>query len=109
MLNRDFYIGHGDTLDSLVAVLYEEDGVTPVDLTGKTVTFSMHTELGAEVIEDAEAEVVGDPLEGRVAYHWAEGDTDTPGTFFGRFVVTSSDGRFSAPNEDAITVHITQF
>ena len=109
MLNDTFHIGQGDTQDPLRATIYQEDGVTPVDLTGATVTFSMKTDLGAELVAAGVAVVENPPTAGVVRYDWQTGDTDVAGEHVARFKVTVPAGVFSAPNESYITVHVTSF
>lgn len=109
MLNQTFYIGRGDNADPLVAVIYAEDGVTPVDLTGASITFSMWNELDEVLIDAAHADIVGSPTAGRVRYEWGATDTVNEGTYYGRFHVSwaAPATRFSAPNEGYITIHVT--
>ena len=109
--NTTFDIGQGDTDDPLYATLYMEGTTTPIDLTNvDSVKFSMRTPLGDIVIDEVDAEVVGEDQKlGRVRYLWHDGDTDIAGTFQGRFRVYRDGKRFYAPNKGYIRVNITPF
>lgn len=110
LMNKDYYIGQGDTEDPLRATLYDRKTGEPLDLTDRTVTFSMRTKVG-EVLVDNEAAVVEEPkTAGKVHYVWKPGDTDVPGVHWGRFLVeVAEDRQYSAPNDTYINVHVTPF
>jgi len=57
-------------------------------LTGASVQFQMMDMNGATVVDAAGVVLDAD---GIVAYEWAEGDSDTPGTYRAEFKITFSD------------------
>lgn len=81
-----------------------------VDLTGSTVKFIMKLDsasASAEPKVDAEADIVGDAEDGIVEYAWADGDTDTIGTYRAEFEVTFASGKTrSFPSADYLLVRI---
>ncbi len=101
-----FVIKQNDLQPYLRATLLEADG-DPVDLAGKTVRFVMRADGAAEAKVDA-VPVVVDEDAGIVEYHWAEGDTDTPGTYKAEFKVESDEAgeRMTIPNSEYITVRV---
>lgn len=102
-----FYIKASDRLPALQATLTDGNGA-PVDLTTSTgVTFNMKNSAAALTINNGTCSYVGAQTTGQVSYAWAGGDTATPGTYMGEFVVTWPGGlqeRF--PNGDNIVVII---
>lgn len=105
--NPDFFIAEGDTLPNLDAALFGGDQVEPVELTGSTVEFKMW-QLGGTVEVLARAATLLDATEGRVRHAWQAGDTDTPGVYLGRFVVTYPSGDTQTfPNDRHIKIHIS--
>lgn len=79
-----------------------------------SVTFSMVTKQGREVVIDDQAVTIIQSGNGGSAsnrgvaeYHWAEGETDDPGTYYGDFKVTYDDGTFeSYPNNTSLELEI---
>lgn len=109
MAGPDFYIAQGDTSAPLVDTLLDAAG-DPVDIAGASVDLQLApVGGGAYVVNDAaNNDQVGagdDGTMGDVSYDWEEavgltlGDTDTPGYYFGRWVVTFAGGEVqSFPN-----------
>jgi len=86
-------ITKGDTHKSLVAELIAEnlsENEVPVDLTGCSVAFRMVSDAGVVKVNDAAA-TIDDVDAGQVSYAFSDADVDTAGTFWGWFIVTSSD------------------
>ena len=83
----------GDTQQTYSAILQAKNtsGVmTPKDLTGLTVTFSMvNAATGATKVSSQPATVVT-AASGIVSYDFAAVDVNTPGIYWGRFTVTQS-------------------
>ncbi len=63
------YMKQNDTAPALSAVLLNRD-LTPIDLTGATVSFRMVSDDG-ETTVTGEALVGDDPTQGAVSYQWA--------------------------------------
>jgi hypothetical protein len=111
---KDFKIKQGNTAPVLKAVLQrtDEDGEVegPADLSGvDTITFTMRNKTSLVVqVNEAEADVVGDPTLGEVEYEWQPGDTDVAGNFLGEFDVTYTNGKTETfPNgEDGFLIKI---
>ena len=64
-----------DSAPDLEDILYESDKITPIDLTGSEVYFSMAHALGSTyylksdpVVDHELASIVGDPTDGKVAW-----------------------------------------
>lgn len=86
----------GDTAPSLIAVLKDVTG-TAVDLTSSAVQFLMRLSTAASGTDPAVSgsmTLATDQVanRGQVTYNWLPGDTATPGTYFGEFVVTRPNG-----------------
>ena len=83
----------GDTQQTYSAVLQAKNtsGVmTPKDLTGLSVTFSMvNAATGATKVSSQPATIVT-AASGIVSYDFATADVNTPGIYWGRFTVTQS-------------------
>lgn len=100
----DFYIKAGDRWPYLEATLTDADGAA-VSLAGATVKFVMATVGGTAKI-NADVTVVN-AAAGTVRYAWAAGDTTTPGTYRGEFVVTLSTSlEVTFPSDDYLTIEI---
>ena len=83
----------GDTQQTYSAILQAKNtsGVmTPRDLTGLSVTFSMvNAATGATKVSSQPATIVT-AASGIVSYDFAAVDVNTPGIYWGRFTVTQS-------------------
>jgi hypothetical protein len=73
-----------DRLTPIGAILLQ-DGAA-VNLTGKTVKFSLIDKAGTAIVDEANATVV-EAATGRVQYSLAAGDVDTAGKFWAYFHV----------------------
>ena len=88
-----FYIKQGDLKPSILATLKHYNDGTVVDLTNaQTVKFHMKRKDGTLKIQNRICTIVS-ASEGKVRMDWQEGDTDTPGTYYGEFEVVWNDGR----------------
>jgi hypothetical protein len=87
----DYSIKSHDRLPPIQAVI-SSGGAEPLDLTDATsVTFIMRNKSGGTAKVNAAATVV-DAAGGTVRYDWAEGDTDTPGSYQAEWQITWGDG-----------------
>lgn len=94
-----------DRLPLARAELTDANGAA-LDLTGATVTFKMRR-WGTETLKIASASAtVIDAPGGVVQYSWAAGDTDTPGTYDGEFVVTYGGLPMTVPGGNTVLVVI---
>ena len=97
----------GDTQQTYSAILQAKNtsGVmTPKDLTGLSVTFSMvNAATGATKVSSQPATIVT-AASGIVSYDFATADVNTPGIYWGRFTVTQSGetNTYPADPTDAI-------
>jgi hypothetical protein len=95
-----------DTLPVARLALTNENGVA-VDLsTATAVVFRMWRYLDDPKIEAA-ADIVAPATDGLVDYTPAVGDTDEPGRFRARVIVTFPNGQVSYPNGEPFEVLIT--
>lgn len=109
MAGPDFFIAQGDTSSPLEDTLLDADG-NPVDISGADVALELAPVGGGTFIvnDPANNDQNGngeDGTMGDVSYDWVEGvgaslgDTDTPGYYLGRWVVTFAGGEVqSYPN-----------
>lgn len=88
-----------DTLTPIAAALKQvgSDGaIAAVDLSGKTVKFTMRSAAGAVVVDEGDATVT-DAANGLVQYDFAAGDVDIAGTYYAWFHVYVGDERDTYP------------
>lgn len=111
--NADFYIKQGNTSPALEAQLKDNDE-DAVDLTGASVHFQMKLVGDDAPSVDAAAKIT-DAANGIVAYDWADGDTDTTGSYIAEFDVDYSGGTGSNfngdetfPNNDYLMIRIEE-
>lgn len=104
----DFYLGVGDLLPELTATLKDADGaLVPLDSGSPTVDFVMRVRASTVIKVDHAATVVN-AAGAEVKYAWNPGDTDTPGAYEGRFVVTFPGAKpMSFPNDEHLHIMIT--
>ena len=101
----------GDTAKVFSAILTHKNiaGVDTVkDLTGLSVTFTMHNAATAGIKVNAAAAAIVTALSGIVQYDFAAADVDTAGVYWGSFIVTESaetDTYPASPEEGPIWIH----
>ena len=101
-------MSEGDTLPVVGGELLSCSTGQPINLTGSTVEFVMNDESDALVFSDSAT--VENALLGTVSYQWKSGDTDTPGTYYAKFVVTfPGGGQQSFPASPGIEIEIDKF
>lgn len=102
-----FYLAQGDLLPALEVYCYDGDG-NIVDLTTATaVTFNMSDKRDEPVITAGAGTFIS-KVAGHVSYAWQGTDTDTVGTFFGKFRVTWPAAKPSSfPNEGDVRIVIS--
>ena len=98
-----FHIKQGNLLPSLSG--YAEPAAL-VDLTGATITFSMVSEAGNVIIQDAAASAVVLTVAPEVSYAWASGQTDKHGKFEAEFTASYGAVPLSIPNFERIKIFI---
>lgn len=82
---------------------------SPVNLTGKTVTWRMRNQETKGAVAIAGTVSVLDAATGRVRYNFAAADTATMGVFEGEFVVATGGGAPDIfPDEGFTVVRITE-
>jgi hypothetical protein len=100
-MSADFRLTAGDLLPPLEATLSDDNG--PADLTGATVEIVYRC---GDTVITGECTVVS-AEDGTIQYEWAEGDTDTPGMYAAKFVVTFASGKKqSFPNDSSCSIEI---
>lgn len=99
------HLGVGDTLTPLTRTLKQSGSV--VNLTGKTVTFTMVNEDGTVIVNAASATVNTPATAGEVYYSFQAADVLLPGVFYGWFVVTSAGKTDTFPADGReLEIHI---
>jgi hypothetical protein len=102
----DFKINSGDLLPAISGILTRDDG-TSVNLTGASVHFVLRAFGDDAPKVNGVATIVGNASLGQVTYFWAAGDTDTPGSYDGAWVVTFPDStRQTFPTGDYLEVEV---
>lgn len=82
----DFAIKQGDLLPTLEATFTDTNG--PIDLTNASVVFYYKLKNSSLATPATGVMSVSTPTSGIATYIWASGETVTPGTYIGEFVVT---------------------
>lgn len=104
----DFTIKTDDTSPALTVTATYSDG-TVIDLTGAAATFSLRSDAGVVVVNDATATINAPLTSGSLSYHWIAADTATAGYYLGEFHVTLPDGsRLTVPNDGYLNVLIVK-
>ncbi len=102
-MSQTHEIREGDRLPTLRAIAFTDD--ERVDLTQfESIVFRMLASDGTTIVDDAAA--TGD-ANGNLEYAWADGDTDTPGTYTAVFIATDGAGKTQTfPTASNLTVVI---
>ncbi len=99
------YMKQGDLEPPFDPVLYDDDGVTPLNLSAATSVKVTCYQNGASVFTSRAA--TGD-AQGRVNMPWVAGDTNTIGTLRLEVEIEWSAGRIqTVPSEDTFYVYVT--
>lgn len=84
----------GNTAPDITAVLHEQGDVESViDLTGASIKFQMRKPDDQLFTVDADAEIVGNEVDGSVSYEWAATDLSVPGEYDVQWEITFPDGK----------------
>lgn len=103
-----FQIKQSDTAPKLNFQLLSADGVTPQNLTGATVKFSMKPSNNNSAAINKATCTITDAPNGIGYYPWIAADTAAAGSFDGEFEVTFADGSvMTFPNDSNIAITIT--
>lgn len=78
----------GDLRTNIADVLVDATG-TPINLTGSTVAFRMISQSDKSVKVNNAAANLDDAPNGKVSYTWQATDLNTPGLYFGWWIVTT--------------------
>lgn len=102
----DVYLTQNRRLPILRAVLRDYSG--PIDLTtASAVKWVMMSQGGVNKVNTAGA-ITNPATNGEVTYTWASADVDTPGTFFGKWMVTIGGQDLPIPSDGYIVVQIDE-
>ncbi len=109
------YYSQNDTAPNLVRTLFEGDGVTPIDLTGATITIRIARQRDyhyyspyTPIVDAGTCVIVGAPTLGVVSWTPLAGDLSPPGSFHYYFKITFSGGAVqSVPAHTYETLVIT--
>lgn len=102
----DFTIKEGDTTPALHVTFLHPDE-SPVNLTGASVVVTIRPRAGGDLLVDALAQIVGNPLDGAVEYAWQPGDTDEAGDYDAEWVVTwPLGGEQTFPTDGYTTIEV---
>ncbi len=93
------YYSQNDTAPDLVRTLFEGDGVTPINLTGATVTIRIGFQRDFHyysphlpIVVAGSCNIVGDPLDGEVSWSPQAGDLSPPGSYHFVYHITFAGG-----------------
>ena len=93
------YYEQHDTAPDLVRTLFEGDGVTPIDLTGASITIRVGFQRDfhyyspyTPIVDAGVCAIVGAPTDGNVSWSPLAGDLSIPGSFHFRFTITFGSG-----------------
>lgn len=83
-----FHLKQNDTC-FIRAQLLDDDG--PIDLTNRTVQFTLKRRADDEVVANLQPAGIPDAEDGRVEYQLLEGDLEETGTYLGEFKIIDDD------------------
>lgn len=105
---KEIVFSQGDTWPAIQAQLISAitgQAIIPVI---SSAVFKLVDENGDDVFE--KSAVVVDQIEKKVEYSFADGETDTPGTYYGKFIASFSNGeKRSFPAKTGIKIIIEKF
>lgn len=102
----DFYLTQNRRLPILRAVMRDYQGI--IDLTtASAVKWVMMTQGGVAKTNTA-CTIVSPATLGEVTYAWAAADVDTPGIFYGKFMVTIGGQDLPVPSDGFLVVKIDE-
>jgi hypothetical protein len=100
----NFFIRAGDQEPFIRGELRDATGAA-INLSETTVRFVMVDEQGQEVVNALATQI--DEANGIVEYQWAAGDTDTPGLYLARWVITTSGfHQMTVPNNGDLLIQV---
>ena len=99
----NFHIRRGDRLPPIQALLNDATGAA-ISLGGATVAFVMEDRYGT--VKAQGAATILDANLALVEYAWGATDTDTPGLYAARWVVTLGGKQMSVPNDGDLLVEV---
>jgi|SRR6516164_6857234 len=103
--NSTFFIKQNDTLPVIQEYLRNADG-TAINLSGASVAF--HMMFGDGTLKVNSGAVIDNAVTGLVHYAWVGVDTNTAGTFYREWQVTTAGGGIvTTPNWTDYPVQIT--
>lgn len=84
----------GDRQPPLVIQVYNPDGITPMNMTGKTFTFeiALTNGTGAKLGSAGVASLVGAAVLGQIQYAWGSGDIAVAGDYDAVAIITTTSG-----------------
>lgn len=99
-------IKQGDLYPFEYNITYD-DGKTPINLTGCTVTISMTKDGATEPTVDDQTCIITDAANGKIKYTWQNTETDVVGMYKLEFHVTTHDGStLTVPSGDILWLFI---
>ncbi len=109
------YYEQNDTAPDLVRTLFEGDGVTPINLTGATITIRVGYQRDfhyyspqTPIVLAGPCAIVGAPTDGKVSWTPLPGDLSIPGLFHFRFtIIFPSGGEQTVPAHKYETIAVT--
>ncbi len=112
MKEQIFKIKKGDTLPTLQVNVSTKGNLgqsVEYIMTGcSSAHFTMVSDCGKTKIYQQDADISNGSC-GIIKYHWADGDTDTPGTYYGEFHLTftaGTQGEITIPQSGGIKIEI---
>lgn len=99
----NFHIRRDDRLPPIQAFLSDATGAA-INLSGASVQFVMEDHYGT--VKAQGAATVLDAAQGLVEYAWGATDTDTPGLYMARWVITIGGKSLSVPNDGDLLIEV---
>ena len=100
-----YYVKRGDVGSSTPTTELLDSDRKAANLTEASVRFIMAADVGIAPTVAADAEVVGDEIDGCVRYTWVEGDLDISGHYLAEYEVTYADDSVETfPSDGYISV-----
>lgn len=105
---KEIVFSQGDTWPAIQAQLISASTGQAIEPVISSVVFKVVNESGEDVFENSA--VIVDQTEKKVEYAFASGETEKPGTYYGKFIASFATGeKRSFPAKTGIKITIEEF